>query len=125
MTNTSRYGEILPKWKLRTKMPSSPSDLSLKELTPKKCTFGPSCPAVFQQKSDNHYIIIGKICDPNTLNLTSRVGVGEMVVKISNQLLEGAVRASLAQRILTHAVAAMLGASSAFLFLRTSLSFFK
>lgn len=67
--------------------------LKLTDITPAKFACGgsnSSCPAVFKSQEET-YVIIGKICDESEPDLHQRVGLGEIAIEISAELLETAL----------------------------------
>lgn len=68
---------------------------SLKDITPAefRCSPGLSCPAVFRSEAEgeSEYVIIGRIADASHPALQGRIGPGEIAIKISAPLVEGAV----------------------------------
>lgn len=89
----------------------------LKDLTPSKfaCTYTASCPAVFIDSSDGSYLIIGQACDVAPVNLSQRVGKEEALIRISGELLEGALAKSGWRRTIRYGMAIATGASLAYL----------
>jgi hypothetical protein len=68
--------------------------LDLVDITPPEfaCAMTMSCPAVLKNEKTGHYVIIGKLRDPNSPGLRGRVGDGEVALEISRELLEGALK---------------------------------
>ena len=60
---------------------------SIYELTPKnmRCAVGP-CLAIY--KEEGNYLIIGEQVDPKEVGLEKKVGEGEVLIKISKELID-------------------------------------
>ena len=92
---------------------------ALKDLTPTRfaCTYTMSCPAVFRDQSDGTYLIIGQACDARAVDLSQRVGREESLIRISGELLKGALAESWRESAIKYAGAMTLGASLTYLLL--------
>lgn len=89
----------------------------LKDLTPAKfaCNYMAACPAVLRDRTDGSYLIIGQACDADPVNLSQRIGTGEALIKISGELLEGALAKSVWKKRVKYGMAMVGGASLPYL----------
>lgn len=72
----------------------APRASKLIEFTPvgfRKCTYGPSCPAVFVDDKEDNYVIIGNYTSAGAFGISHRVSADEKTIVISAELLEEAV----------------------------------
>ena len=86
MTNKYEIKELTPKEMLCVGVAFCPA---IYEITPKEmlCVAGP-CPAIYENKEESKYLIIGKIADAKKFGLEKKIGKDEMLIEVDKRLID-------------------------------------
>ena len=63
----------------------------VKNLTPEvmQCGFLGICPAIYDNKEESKYLIIGKIANAKKYGLENKIGEDEFLIEVDKRLIDG------------------------------------